>query len=407
MPVLTKRLVTAAAPRATEYQIFDGEIPGLALRVHPNSQKIYALFYRTATGRKRTLTLGKHGALTPEQARRLAKERLAEVTRGGDPAGERQRVRHTPDLAALAERYREEHLAHKKASTRARAEGLLNRIILPALGKMKAEAVTRADVMALHRAHRETPVEANRAVTLLSGIFTWAEDEGMVLREGNPCRRIKKHPEHRRERYLSAQELARLGAALARAERDAGEPAAAILAIRLLLLTGCRKSEILGLRWENVDLERSCLRLPDSKTGAKTVLLGAAALQLLAEAKHEGPWVCPGGRAGEPLKNLYKPWGRICKAAGVAGVRPHDLRHSYVSIGAVGGESLVVVGAIVGHSAAGMTERYAHLSDDPVRAAADRISSTIAAAMSGAAPAPVRTYPGTRSGGGSRGRRRP
>ena len=401
MPVLTKRLVDAAAPRETEYQVYDGEIPGLALRVNPNSRKVYTLFYRTLSGRKRTLTLGVHGAITPEQARRLAKDRLAEVTQGGDPAGERQRSRHAPDLAALIERYRTEHLAFKKPSTRIRAEGLLKRIILPAVGKMKAEAVTRPDILALHRAHRETPVEANRAVTLLSGIFTWAEDGGLVLPEGNPCRRVKKHIERRRERYLSAQELARLGAALARAEREASEPAAAILAIRLLLLTGCRKSEILGLRWEDVDLERSCLRLPDSKTGAKTVLLGAAALQLLAEAAQQGPWVCPGGRAGEPLKNLYKPWGRICKAAGVAGVRPHDLRHGYVSIGAVGGESLVVIGAIVGHSAAGMTERYAHLSDDPVRAAADRISSAIAAAMSGGDLAPVRRHPGAGAGGGS------
>jgi integrase len=392
MPVLTKRLVNASAPREAEYQIFDGDIPGLALRVHPNAQKIYALFYRTATGRKRTLTLGKHGAITPEQARRLAKDRLAEVTRGGDPAGERQQVRHAPDLAALVERYRLEHLAHKKASTRARAEGLLKRIVLPALGKMKAEAVTRVDVLALHRAHRGTPVEANRAVTLLSGIFTWAEDEGVVLREGNPCRRVKKHPERRRERYLSAQELTRLGSALARAEQDASEPVAAILAIRLLLLTGCRKSEILNLRWNDVDLESACLRLPDSKTGAKTVLLGAPALKLLVEAERQGgPWVCPGGRAGQPLRNLYKPWGRICKAAGVAGVWPHDLRHSYVSVGTAGGESLALVGAIVGHSTMGMTKRYAHLSDDPVRATADRISAAIAAALSASEPAVVRS----------------
>jgi integrase len=204
----------------------------------------------------------------------------------------------------------------------------------------------------------------NRAVTLLSGIFTWAEDGGVILPKGNPCRRIKKHAERHRQRYLSAQELARLGAALARAKSAASEPPAAILAIRLLLLTGCRKSEITGLRWEDVDLERSCLRLPDSKTGAKTVLLGAPALQLLVEAERQGQWVCPGGRAGEPLKNIYKPWGRICKAAGVAGVRPHDLRHSYVSVATAGGESLVVVGAIVGHSSADMTERYSHFSDD-------------------------------------------
>jgi integrase len=400
MPVLSKRLVDAAVPRSTEYQVFDGEIPGLALRVSPKGRKVYALFYRTATGRKRTLTLGSHGALTPEQARRLAKDRLAGVTRGEDPAAERQRARHAPDIAALVERYRLEHLVLKKPSTRHRAEGLLNRIILPAFGRMKVEAVTRADVLALHRGHRETPVEANRAITLLSGIFTWAEDSGLVFPQGNPCRRIKKHPERRRERYLSAREFALLGAALADAERHAKEAPAAILAIRLLLLTGCRKSEVLGLRWEDVDFERACLRLPDSKTGAKTVPLGAPALKLLAEAERVGPWVCPGGRRGESIKNLYKPWGRICRAAGVTGVRPHDMRHSYVSAGASGGESLVIVGAIVGHSAAGMTERYAHLSDDPVRAAADRISSQISAAMNQTKIAPV--APAARQGGSRR-----
>lgn len=391
MPNLSKRFVDAAAPRTVEYELYDSEIPGLALRVYPSSRKVYALYYRTGGGRKRRLTLGSHGALAPDQARRLAREKLAEVTRGGDPAGERRRARQLPDLAALVERYRAEHLANKKPSTRPRAEGLLQRLILPALGKRKVEAITRADVLALHRAHRATPVEANRAVTLLAGILTWAEDEGLRLPpEGNPCRRVKKHPERRRERYLSQQELARLGIALSAAERDGTESPAAILAIRLLLLTGCRKSEVLKLRWDDVDLARACLHLPDSKTGAKTVPLGAPALRLLAEAERSGPWVCPGSRPGQPLKNLYKPWGRICQRATVAGVRPHDMRHSYVSVGASGGESLVIVGAIVGHSATSMTERYAHLSDNPVRAAADRISSSIAAVMSASEDAEVR-----------------
>jgi integrase len=392
--VLGKQLVDAAAPREVEYQIYDGEIPGLVLRVNPSGRKVYALYYRTTAGRKRNLTLGKHGSITPQQARQLAKERLAEVTRGGDPSGERRRARQAPDMAALVERYRVEHLAFKKASTRERAEGLLKRLILPALGKMKAEAIMRTDILALHRAHRETPVEANRAVTLLSGVFTWAEDGGLVLPQGNPCRRVKKHAERRRERYLSAQELGRLGVALARAEEDGTESQAAILAIRLLLLTGCRKGEVLGLRWEDVDLERGCLRLADSKTGAKTVALGAPALQLLATADRSGPWVCPGRRSGQPLKNLYLPWGRICRAAGITGVRPHDMRHSYVSAAAAGGESLVIVGAIVGHSAASMTERYAHLSDDPVHAAADRISTAISEAMSCSKTAEVRPMRG-------------
>jgi integrase len=383
MPVLSKRTVDAASPRDAEYQVFDGEIPGLALRVNPSGRKVFTLFYRTLSGRKRTLTLGVLGKLTPEQARGLAKKRLAQVAQGGDPASEKQRVKQAPTLAGLVERYQEKYLAQKKESTRTRAEGLLRRVVLPALGHMKAEEVTRQDVLAFHRLHQAKPVEANRAVTLLSGIFTWAEDEGVALPQGNPCRRVKKYPERRRERVLSPQELGRVGVALRRAEGEGTERPAAILAIRLLVLTGCRKNEILRLRWEHVDFEGRCLRLPDSKTGAKTVLLGAPALELLAGAKPDGPWVCPGRRRGEPLKNPYKPWGRICKAAGVAGVRPHDLRHGYVSVGVVGGESLVLLGAIVGHSATGMTERYAHLADDPVRAAADRVSSTIASAMKG------------------------
>jgi len=183
-----------------EYEVYDGEIPGLALRVNPS-------------GRKR-------GSITPEQARRLAKERLAEVTRCGEPAGDRRRARQAPNMAALVDRYRKEHLAFKKASTRDRADGLFMRIL------------------ALHRSHRETQVEANRAVTLLSGIFTWAEDGGVVLLQGSPCCRVKEHAECRHERYLSAQELGRLGVALARADEDGTELQAAIIAIRLLLLSG-------------------------------------------------------------------------------------------------------------------------------------------------------------------------
>ena len=215
---------------------------------------------------------------------------------------------------------------------------------------------------------------------MLGAVLTFAINRGLA--DDNPIRGIKRFPERRFERYLSNAELARLGDALTAAQ-EAGENSSAVAAIRLLALTGCRKSEILSLRWEDVEGDR--LRLPDSKTGAKVVPLGAAAREVLAslEPIEDNPYVFPSPAGDGHFVGLQKVWARIREHAGLSDVRLHDLRHSFASVGAAAGDSIYIIGKLLGHRQSATTQRYAHLADDPLRAAADRISGTIAAAMSG------------------------
>jgi integrase len=202
------------------------------------------------------------------------------------------------------------------------------------------------------------------------------------IRPDNPARGVKKPPVRTLERFLSEEEIARLAGALDDEAQATGSPNAAT-AIKLLLLAGCRRGEILGLKWQHVDFERRCLRLPDSKTGAKVVYLNAPALALLQELPRvEGnPHVIAGATKGGPLSGIDKVWFRVRKKAGLIDVRLHDLRHSFASVGAIGGLSLPVIGALLGHKHAATTARYAHLSADPVRAANEAVGARIAAAM--------------------------
>jgi integrase len=212
-------------------------------------------------------------------------------------------------------------------------------------------------------------------LALLSKFFNWCERHGYRPDGSNPCRHIEKYKEKRRERFLTPQELAQLGEALADSEEHETVSPFAIAAIRLLVLTGARLSEILTLQWSYVDFEHSLLRLPDSKTGQKVIYLNAPALQVLTDLPRlEGnPFVICGKREGARLINIQKPWRRIRKAAGLDDVRIHDLRHSFASIAAGSGQSLPVIGALLGHSQPQTTARYAHLSADPLRTANDAI----------------------------------
>ena len=187
------------------------------------------------------------------------------------------------------------------------------------------------------------------------------------------------------ERFLATEELARLGAVLSEAERTATELPSVIAAIRLLIFTGARLGEILSLQWRDVDFERACLRLPESKTGAKVIHLNAPAMEVLnGLAREEGnPWVIAGRLPGKPLVNLRRPWHRIREAAGLEDVRLHDLRHSFASVGVTSGLSLPMIGALLGHAQPATTARYAHLAADPLKQAADLIGDRIAAAMKG------------------------
>jgi integrase len=381
---LTKVLVESAKPDPTrDMFLWDNQVPGFGARIYPSGKRQYVLQYRTPHQQRR-LALGLHGPLTAEAARKLAQAKLAEVYRGGDPAAEVQAAREAPTVAELCRRYLEAHAAtHKKAKSAEQDERMIQRFILPALGSKKVPAVTRADVVKLHQSLVGTPYQANRVLALLSKMMNLAELWGLRPDGSNPSRHVAKFKELHRERFLSEAELGALAEVLAEAERTRTEQPAVIAAIRLLLLTGARLSEILTLQWEHVDFERQCLNLPDSKTGAKTIYLSPSALEVLSklERKDGDPYVIAGGKAGSHLADLEKPWRRIRAWAGLSDVRLHDLRHSFASVAAAGGLSLPMIGALLGHTQQQTTARYAHLLGDPMKQAAALVGQRIEAAM--------------------------
>ena len=307
-------------------------------------------------------------------------------------------ARTAPTVRELAERFMKEHVqAKRKTSTAKLYGGLLDNVILPALGARAVADVTRADVAALHHRHRATPVHANRMLLLISKLMNLAERWGLRVDGSNPARHVERFPEQARQRYLSGDEFKRLGTAMAAAARGPVrvpgevEPVTlspmALSAIGLLIFTGARRGEVLGLEWAHVDLEHELLTLPTSKTGFKTVQLNAPARAILAALPHVAgnPYVLPGLRRGQHLVNVNTTWESVRALAGLKDLRLHDLRHSHASVGAGEGLSLPVIGALLGHSQPATTARYAHLATSPLRAASELIGKQIEAAMAGGA----------------------
>jgi integrase len=385
MPRLTKRVIDALAPRAKPFIAFDADVTGFGVRVMPSGLKSFILEYRPGAGgrnvTKRRMTLGRYGTMAPDQARKAALAVLAHVRLGADPQAEKSRQRASLTVADLIDAFLDSRVAKLKPNTRAAYAESLGKLRL-AHGAIKAEALTRVHVATLHRSLSAAPYAANRMAAIISSLYAWAESSGLVP-EGhrNPAARLTRFKERSRERFLTSDELARLGDALAAA--TAVDPFA-IAAIRLLILTGARLREILHARWDYVDFERGIIFLPDSKTGKKPIYLNAAALAVLADLPRlEGnPHVFPGRKDGLPRDGLYRPWSVIRKAAGLDELRIHDLRHSFASIGAGASLGLPIIGKLLGHSQSATTARYAHLANDPVRAAAETIGATISAAMS-------------------------
>jgi integrase len=381
MPRLTKRLVDAAEIRERDYFLWDEEVPGFGLRVLPSGRKGYIVQYR-AGRRSQRISLGASTVVTCEQARHRAIAAIAAARDGKDPAAERDAGRKALTVRELAARFDEEHITIRlKASTAKEYRRNLERFILPALGRLSVTAVTRADVARFHHELRRIPYQANRCLEVVSKMFALAELWGLRPDSSNPRRHIKKYPEEKRERFLSAAELRRIGEVLREVEAEGAELPAAVLAARLLILTGCRLSEIMTRKWDYVDIDQQVLRLPDSKTGAKVVHLGRPAVDLLQATPRVGgsPWVIPGILPGKRLSDLQPFWQRVRARAGVNDVRIHDLRHTFASTAVAAGQGLPMIGKLLGHTQVQTTARYAHLANDPVKAAADLVSGNIAA----------------------------
>ncbi len=363
---------------------WDRIVTGFGVRVYPTGGKVYIAQARGPEGPKR-VTVGRHGVLNADEARRRAALIVTRIKAGEDPVALplAARARGGPTVADLAARYLEDHVEVRlKPRTQTMLRGVLRRHILPALGRLPVEAVERRQVVELHRGLSGRPVAANRAVKTLAHMYRLGEGWGLVPAGCNPCRAIEKHPERGRERFLTDAEFARLGRALDEAV-DAGtaSPVTAA-AIRLLMLTGCRKGEVLALHWTDVDLGAGELRLPDAKSGPRAVQLPPPAVRLLEAlpCRAGSPWVFPGraaaGRCSESA--LDNAWRVVREAAKLEDVRIHDLRHSFASRALALGETLPVIGKLLGHSDIETTARYAHLAQDSVHEAAERVAKSIA-----------------------------
>jgi integrase len=321
-------------------------------------------------------------------------------------------------MAELADRFMAEHVALKlKPTSAALYEIIIRTLIKPALGTVKADKLSRAAIAKVHGRLAATPVHANRMLTVLASMVSFAARVGILPEDApSPVRGITKYPEQPRERFLTSDELERIGTAIREAQTIGiawvGHTAPnakhmvkpenrftkidphAAAALRLLLFTGARLREILHLKWENVDLERGLLFLADSKTGKKTIVLNAPAMAVLAGLPRGGAYVIASNSVGtndeRPRADLKRPWAAIAKRAGLEGVRLHDLRHTYASFGAGGGLGLPIIGRLLGHSKPSTTQRYAHLDNDPLKRAAEAIGGRIAAALDGKPRAKVR-----------------
>lgn len=379
---LTKTAIQNAQPNANgDLMIYDTDVPTLCVRVKPSGAKSYCIQYRNADRQSKRMTIGRYETMTPDQARKIAREKLVDVAKGLDPAAQRNERRSMMTMGQFCEAYMERHAnKHKKASSAKEDRRYIDRDILPKLGKKKVRDITRQDINALHQGISKSPYAANRVLSLLSKMMNLAEAWGERDDGTNPSRHVQKFRETPKERYLDDGELARLGDALIKFEDSTP---AAVDAIRLLLLTGARKSEILTLRWENVDLERKTISLDDSKTGARTILIDDPAIEVLkaAKARTQSLWVIPGRDPDLHMKELRKAWKRICDVAGFDGVRIHDLRHTHASMAVGAGLSLPMVGKLLGHTQAQTTARYAHLADDPVREASSVVGNHMARAL--------------------------
>ena len=374
---LTDGVVKALqAPARGSRITYDADVKGFGVRVTAAGAKAFVLNYRTRLGRERRYTIGafpdwKAGAARAEAA---ALKRI--VDQGGDPLGDIQAGRQAPTIADLCDRFLAEYLPRKRPSTQKSYREQIEAEIRPALGRLKVADVTFADIDLVHRTiSKRAPYRANRVVALLSRMFSMAITWGS--RNNNPCRGIERNQEQKRRRYLAPDELGRLTEALA----DHRDQQAADI-IRMLLLTGARRGEVLAAKWADIDLGRAIWNKPGATTKQKTehqVPLSDAARQLLCELRERSSpdveWLFPDGN--QHRRDVQHNWIAICRAAQITGARLHDLRHTYASVLASAGLSLPIIGALLGHTTPTTTARYAHLFDDPLRAAAERASAII------------------------------
>ncbi|WGD32033.1 site-specific integrase [Ancylobacter sp. WKF20] len=425
MPRITKKVVDAAtADPSRKTMVWDSDLKGFALRITPAGVKSYVVTYRTAEGRQREVTIGKHGSpWTPELARERAAKILLDVRAGIDPLETKGAAREALTVTGLLELYLSDGPAdkpNKKAVSWASDRAYFTRHVVPLIGRKPLKTLRRQDItkMMSDIAAGKTAARiktgkrglavvqggkgaASHAVACLGGALTFAVARGLI--DENPARGIKLYAPNKIERFLSEAEVLLLAEALTACVDEMKLHPAMADAIRLLMLTGCRKGEVLGLEWAWIDFERRVIRFPDSKTGSKVTPLPVPAVDILRRIeRQEGRrFVFPPLRESEGhMVGLQHGWQRVrdkateiarqraaeaglpvSEAPDLTALRLHDLRHSFASFAVADGEALFLVGKVLGHKRATTTEGYAHLRDDPIKAVSDRTAARIARAM--------------------------
>ena len=376
---ISRRMVDAFAARGKPGFVWDRVLPGFGVRLYPSGRIAYVVQSRGPLGSKR-VTLGRHGALTPEQARKRAIGVIDRIKTGEEPLPRNGGLEPERTVADLAKRCLERYVdVECKEKTAKRYRQLLGGHIMPALGEMAVSGVEREHIAALHHSLRETRGTANNVLWVLSKMFSLAEVWGWRKTGTNPCRSVKAYKANRRERFLNREEYRTIGRMLREVERDGSIWPPAVAAIRLLMLTGCRREEIAMLRWDDVDRAAGHLRLRDSKTGARWIPLTPSALEVLdgIEPVPGNPWVFVGTKPGTHVSQLTGFWHRLRRKMGLEDVRLHDLRHSYASRALALGESLSMIGRLLGHTSMDTTARYAHLARDTEKASVARVAASI------------------------------
>ena len=373
---ISKRMVDGLPVDGKSSVYWDRDLPGFGVRVYATGRKTYVVQSRGPDGSRR-VTLGRHGKITADRARKEAMAAIDRIKAGEAPLPESEQPE--PTVADLAEQYLRNHVRVEcKPSSETSYRRSLGHI-LPALGGMPVKSVEREHVASLHLAMRDTPVAANMVLWVLSKMFSLAEAWGLRPAGRNPCHSVRRYRTPRRERFLSREEYRRIGRVMDRAEADGSAWPWAVAAIRLLMLTGCRSQEVATLRWDDVDFQAGKLRLRDSKNGPRMVPLPAVAVRVLEGVRRVdgNPWVFVGRLKGTHVAALAGHWHRLRVRADLADVRLHDLRHSYASRALALGENLSTIGKLLGHSKVETTGRYAHLVRDTEKVSAERVAVSI------------------------------
>ncbi|KAA6487830.1 site-specific integrase [Agrobacterium rhizogenes] len=412
--LLTKRVVDAARPDHERYHVWDSELLGFGLRIAPTGVKTFILRYRADGGGRsatqRMLTIGRFGPVTVEQARKIAKAKLGSVAAGEDPAGDLQAMRRQMTVGALIDFYEKEGCFVQrgrrqgepmKARTKTATLARLRNHVVPLLGKRRVQSLNSGDIERMVadvtsgktsryekiRIRQRNIVRggagaARKVARDLSAVFSFALRHKIVTH--NPCTNAAiRKTDNRRTRFLTPHELARLGVALDELEAG-GYNQKAINIIRLLALTGCRRDEIAGLEWSEVNLDDGLIELKDSKTGKSIRPLGTHAMALLSSIpREEGKFVFSAERGEGHYQGTAKAWRKVVAKAQLSDATPHTLRHTVGSTAASSGEALALTGAILGHADISSTGIYAHVQNDPSREAANRVTKKIAEALAG------------------------